>query len=70
MPEVIVSVEIQYNVVENKVTDSAKLLKVTNSNGLDITQSFKDFCEQNNFNLYLKNDIEEAISGYIKQHYT
>lgn len=70
MSEVIVSVEIQYNVVDNKVTDSAKLLKVTDSNGLDITQSFKYFCAQNDFDLHSKNDIEEAISGYVKQHYT
>ncbi len=64
MSAVIVSVEIQCNVVNNKVTDSTKLLKVTNSDGLDITQSFKDFCEKNNYDIHSKNNIEDAISNY------
>lgn len=67
MSEVIVSVEIKCKVVNDKVTDSTELLKVTNSDGLDITQSFKDFCEENNYNIHSKNNIENAISDYIKQ---
>lgn len=53
---------------DGALTSAARLDKALSPNGTDLTESFKNYCNQENLPLDTKENIEQAAIKYAKEN--